>query len=638
MIMNFMTNLFHTGAASSEPAGRETGRSRCSHDIMDERMTSALAPALSPRRVRIVCRCFVNLYDWISRTLIRKPQNKRKPFPLLSAFAFGFGAIASKRSEDRGERIKGEGGRQHSFRWKRQGSSWFILVGVIAAVVLLAPVEQKTFGADEPPAQVATSKAAAKQLVREPAVAGLFYPKDPVQLSLMIDRLLAAAPVGPVDDLKAIICPHAGYEFSGPVAACSFKNLIGRHFDTVIILGPSHYALFDGASVPAVDAYRTPLGLVPISPKARALAKISPCLSEPCCRVERPSWWPQSSKPAPDPGKDTPDTWEHSVEVEVPFLQKVLTNFSILPVVFGQVDPAQVAQAVATQLDGKTLIVVSSDLSHYHPYDDAEVLDGRCVKAMCSLDIAAMESQEACGKLPILALLHLAHQNGWQARLLDYRNSGDTSGDKSHGVVGYSAIAFFAPAQENYAESERKFLLDLARRTLTCVVTNPGLSGFEINAKSVPPKLSETKACFVTLTENGELRGCIGHISPQEPLSQAVVDNARNAAIRDPRFPPVQPGEAGKIKIEISVLTEPKPLQFSSPEDLLAKLQPGKDGVVLKLDGQGATYLPQVWEQLPDKVEFLNHLSEKAGCAPGDWRKPGTTVLIYHVEAFKESE
>jgi AmmeMemoRadiSam system protein A len=140
------------------------------------------------------------------------------------------------------------------------------------------------------------------------------------------------------------------------------------------------------------------------------------------------------------------------------------------------------------------------------------------------------------------------------------------------------------------------------------------------------------------LTEKGELRGCIGHILPQEPLYEAVVDNARNAATRDPRFLPVQPGEAGKIKIEISVLTEPKPLPFTSPEDLLAKLQADKDGVVLKLDGRSATFLPQVWEQLPDKVEFLNRLSEKAGCVSGDWRKPGTSVLIYHVEAFKETE
>jgi AmmeMemoRadiSam system protein A len=520
-------------------------------------------------------------------------------------------------------------------------SSWFILAGAIAAAalmaVLLAPMEQKTFRGGERLAQVATPQAAAKQqLVREPAVAGLFYPKDPVQLSLMIDRLLAAAPVEPVGDLKAIICPHAGYEFSGPVAAYAYKNLIGRHFDTVIILAPSHYARFDGASVPAVDAYRTPLGLVPISPKARALAKISPCLSEPFCPVQRPPWWQQSSKPAPDPGKDTPDTWEHSVEVEVPFLQKVLTNFAILPVVFGSVDPAQVAQAVATQLDDKTLLVVSSDLSHYHPYDDAEVLDGRCVKAMCSLDIGAMETQEACGKLPILALLHLAHQNGWQARLLDYRNSGDTSGDKSHGVVGYAAIAFYAPAQENFNTTEREQLLALARQAVKEAVA-PGRSPLA-DTNNWPAKFRDLRGCFVTLTEAGALRGCIGHIFPQESLYRAIQDNARSAALEDPRFRPVQPGELNQVEIEISVLTEPKPLPFTSPEDLLAKLQPGKDGVVLKLDGRGATYLPQVWEQLPDKVEFLNHLSEKAGCAPGDWRKPGTTVLIYHVEAFKESE
>jgi len=529
-------------------------------------------------------------------------------------------------------------GRPPRVRWAR----WFILTGVISAVVLTIsmslPTGQKPSAGSKHPAEAATSQAAARQVVREPAVAGLFYPKNPAELSQMIDRLLAAAPAEPVGDLKAIVCPHAGYEFSGPVAAYAYKNLIGRHYDTVIILGPSHYALFDGASVSAADAWRTPLGLVPVSPKARALAKISPCLSEPCCPVQRPPWWPQASKLAPEPGKDTPDTWEHSIEVEVPFLQKVLTNFSILPVVFGQVDPAQVAKAVATQLDGQTLIVVSSDLSHYYPYDEAKALDSRCVQAMCNLDIGAMESQEACGKLSILTLLYLARQNGWQACLLDYRNSGDTSGDKSHGVVGYSAIAFYAPTQENYAVPERNLLLDLARRTLTCVVTNPGLSGFEVNAKDLPSKLSETRACFVTLTENGELRGCIGHIMPQEPLYQAVVDNARNAALRDPRFLPVQPGETGKIKIEISVLTVPKPLSFTSPEDLLAKLQPGQDGVVLELGDRGATYLPQVWEQLPDKVEFLNHLSEKAGGAPGDWRKPGTEVLIYHVEAFKEPE
>ena len=473
--------------------------------------------------------------------------------------------------------------------------------------------------------------------IRAPAVAGLFYPASEPELTRMVDGLLADAPSHGIPNLKALVCPHAGYPYSGPVAAVAYKTLAGHDFRTVIILGPSHYAAFAGASVPDVDAYQTPLGIVPVSAKAPQLAKTSPFVLEPKCLVERPPWARQSSKPAPPAGEDTPDTWEHSVEVQVPFLQRTLTNFAILPVVLGNVDPESVARALAGVIDGRNLIVVSSDLSHYHPYDEARKLDTRCVKAICDLDFNAMKSEEACGRLPILTLIYLARLKGWKAQLLDYRNSGDTAGDKS-AVVGYSAIAFYEPAPEHYAEPERKYLLDLARRTVTCAATNPGLSGFTVNAKDVPPKLVATRACFVTLTEGVELRGCIGHILPQEPLYQAVVDNARNAATRDPRFLPVQPGEAGKIRIEISVLTEPQALNFSSPDDLLNKLRPEEDGVLLQIGSRGATFLPQVWEQLPDKVDFLNHLAQKAGCAPDDWRGRNVNVSTYHVEAFKEMD
>jgi hypothetical protein len=253
------------------------------------------------------------------------------------------------------------------------------------------------------------------------------------------------------------------------------------------------------------------------------------------------------------------------------------------------------------------------------------------------LDIDDMKTQEACGKLPILTLMQLALEKGWKAQLLDCRNSGDVTGAKDR-VVGYSAIAFYEPVPEAYGDSEKKFMLNLARTTLVRVATNPAWSGLELSANDVPSKLAETKACFVTLTEHGELRGCVGHIFPQEPLYQAIEDNARSAATRDPRFLRVQPEEVDKIKIEISVLTEPRPLHFNSPEDLLGKLQPYNDGVVLKIGSRGATFLPQVWEQIPDKVEFLNQLSEKAGCEPSAWRGNSTSVSIYHVEAFEESE
>ncbi|MCX6935295.1 MAG: AmmeMemoRadiSam system protein B [Verrucomicrobia bacterium] len=484
------------------------------------------------------------------------------------------------------------------------------------------------------------STAPAKK-VREPAVADLFYPKDPAELSRVIDACLAAAKVVPADgELKALICPHAGYPYSGPVAASAYRLLAGRDFQTVVVMGPSHYADLHAASVANADLFRTPLGDVPISgKKARKLAKLSPFALEPHCFVQRPSWW-QSSRPAPD--EDTADTWEHSVEVEIPFLQRTLKSFGLVPVVCGQIDEAKAALALMKILDDRTLIIASSDLSHYDTYANAQERDRRCIEAICRLDPDAVGNEDACGHTPIRILLHVAKQLGWQARLLDYRNSGDTTGDKSRGVVGYAAIAFYAPAATSitapataqFTTADRRYLLGLARKSVLEAAASGQVP--EVSADKLAPKFTAAKGCFVTLTTHGVLRGCIGYILPHGPLYRAVVENARNAAIRDPRFPAVKPGEVDQINIEISVLTEPLPLSFSSPEDLLNKLRPGVDGVVLQIGSREATYLPQVWEQIPGKVDFLNNLAEKAGCEPSAWRQSGTAVFIYHVESFKE--
>ena len=450
-----------------------------------------------------------------------------------------------------------------------------------------------------------------------PAVAGLFYPGDAAVLSRTIDGLLASAPQRSLPRLKALVCPHAGYEFSGQTAAIAYKLLAGSDAQTVLVMGPNHYAVFQGACIPNADAYQTPLGLVPISEKAKGLTAVAPFALEQPCLVQRPPWWRQAPKAAPEAGRDTPETWEHSVEVQVPFLQRTLKRFKLLPVVMGEVDPAQAARVLAERLDDKTIVVASSDLSHYRSYQAAKGLDDRCVKAICDLDIEAMAGQEACGKLPILTLLHLARQKGWKAQLLDYRNSDDVTGDKDR-VVGYTAVAFYAPAPENLSASERKFLLDLARKTLVSVTAGGSVS--DVAEKDVPPKLAERQACFVTLTKDGALRGCIGHLMAMEPLHRAVAENALNAALRDPRFPPVQASELDKIKIEISVLTAPQPLVFSSPDDLLSKLHPNEDGVLLHIGPRTATFLPQVWAQIPDKVNFLEQLSQKAGGERSDWR------------------
>jgi MEMO1 family protein len=492
----------------------------------------------------------------------------------------------------------------------------------------------------ESPKNPAALPAEKFEKVREAAVAGLFYPKDEGDLKREIARFLAEAKPEPVEHLRALVCPHAGYRYSAPVAAYSYKLLAEEHFSTVVLLGPSHCAVFEGAFVSTADAYQTPLGTIPLSPKVMELAKVEPFSAHPPCSVDRPDWAQQSPKYPPS-GKDTPETWEYSLEVQLPFLQCTLHNFSIVPVVFGQVNPARVAKGLVSFLDDRTLIVVSTDLSHFHPYEEAKTLDAQCVKAVCDLRADAITDENACGRGPLAALVDIARRRHWKAKLLDYRNSGDTAGNKNQ-VVGYAAIAFYEtdgssplPKSEEpqFSLAQRRFLIELARKSVTAAVTDGEAPKEDAE---VPAKFRERRACFVTLTRDGELRGCIGGLFPEESLYQAVIRRARSAAIEDSRFLPVQPDELKQIEIEVSVLTVPKPLAFNSPEDLLVKLRPGIDGVVLEAKGRRATYLPQVWRQLPDKRTFLGELAQKAGLAADAWMSPGAAVMTYQVEAFHE--
>jgi AmmeMemoRadiSam system protein A len=183
---------------------------------------------------------------------------------------------------------------------------------------------------------------------------------------------------------------------------------------------------------------------------------------------------------------------------------------------------------------------------------------------------------------------------------------------------------------------EKKLLLELARAAIKGAVLKGKVP--KPDPASLPKEFSEPTACFVTLTKRGMLRGFIGHIFAQEPLYLAVMNNARGAAMRDYRFNPVEPSELGELELEISILTEPQPFEYSSPEELLTKLRPHQDGVVLKVGGRMATYLPQVWEHLPEPVAFLNSLAQKAGLPDGAWREAGAKILTYQVEAFSEGE
>jgi AmmeMemoRadiSam system protein B len=244
--------------------------------------------------------------------------------------------------------------------------------------------------------------------VRAPAVAGSFYPENSIELAAEVSRLLDQAAPGPAP--KALIAPHAGYVYSGPIAASAFRRVQGSPLDRVVLLGPSHFVLLRGVALPDAKAFATPLGKVPI-------------------------------EEAPFPRNAAAHAREHSLEVEVPFLQVALRNFKLVPLAVGDAAPEEVAQAIDALWGGpETLIVISSDLSHYLPYGEAIALDAATAKEILAL--GRLDRRDACGAAAVNGLLLSARRRRLRAELIDLRNSGDTKGDKDR-VVGYGAFAFY---------------------------------------------------------------------------------------------------------------------------------------------------------------------------------------------------
>jgi len=466
--------------------------------------------------------------------------------------------------------------------------------------------------------------------VRNPAVSGTFYPASESRLKEMIKGFVQKArhrkpKLSENRRLTALVMPHAGYVYSGPVAAYVAFALSGKKFDKVIVMGPDHYVGFSGAAVSDADAYLTPLGLVPIHPDAALLKKKYPFF-----------------KSSPESDKR-----EHSIEVILPFLQVFLPKFELVPVVMGPYDVNAYLSAIDSIRDEHTLIVVSTDLSHYLPYDEAVRRDTETINAILGLDMKRLTngSNRACGIFPLMVLINLARRHHWIPILLDRANSGDTAGNRDR-VVGYAAIAFYGEKIMPDTNETGKginpekgiVLLELARKTIAQRLGVPYIPSADLEKALKDPFFSEKRGTFVTLTINGRLRGCIGNIAPDRSIASGVTDNAVNAAFQDPRFSPLTPDEFKKIHIEVSLLTEPKPLDFNGPDDLLAKIRPGIDGLIIRKGIYSATFLPQVWDQLPDKRDFLGHLCLKAGLPENEWRKPGLKVFTYQVQYVEEKE
>jgi AmmeMemoRadiSam system protein B/AmmeMemoRadiSam system protein A len=478
--------------------------------------------------------------------------------------------------------------------------------------------------------------------VRSPTFAGRFYPDSAPVLKLAIQKFMEGAVPARVKDPVAIIVPHAGYIFSGQICADGYRQVSGRSYDTVVILGTNHTNPgFGKISVFSGDGYRTPLGIAGVDRKmASALAAADPdCVLEDLLHVR-----------------------EHSVEVQVPFVQVLFPGARIVPVIVGTQDVdacVRFGRALAKVVGRtRTLIVASTDLSHYPDAKDAAAVDRETLAAVVTLDAAVLHEKTkalmdrhvpnldtcACGEAPMMAAMTAAKALGATGgTVVSYLNSGDVPVGERTRVVGYAAVALAAgeerpsskkegsaktPADVTLSPAEKKTLLAFARESIARYLatrTIPLARGFD-------PRLQIHRGVFVTLMKKGELRGCIGHVPADTPLVSLVGAMALKSAFADPRFYPLGDEELGQVEIEISMLTLPRTV--SGP----AEFRVGRDGVILQKEGRAALFLPQVapkegW----GRDETLDHLCLKAGLERGCW-KEGARLSTFEAVVFSESE
>ena len=454
------------------------------------------------------------------------------------------------------------------------------------------------------------------QKIRPAAVAGMFYPSNAKELEASVGFYLseAEAKFKSANQLppKAIIAPHAGYIYSGLTAAAAYNAIRPAHatIKRVVLLGPCHRVAVRGLVLPGTEAFATPLGNVPLD--VNAVARI--------IGLKQVKIF------------DDTHVQDHSLEVQLPFLQSVLDDFSIVPLIVGQATPDEVAEVLNTLWGGpETLIVISSDLSHYLTYDQARNIDGQTCQAIERLDQMALSDEQACGRHSIKGLMVVAQEKDLKVTTAHVCNSGDTAGTKDK-VVGYGSWLFnessddTTTAEDDFG-AETRDILDqhgesLLRIGAKAVQNHLDKTGpLKIDMNKFPPALKRDTACFVSLDKDGKLRGCIGSIQAWRPLITDVAENACKAAFQDTRFKQLTMQEItdNQITMSISVLSPQVPMTFEDEADLVSQLRSGVDGVVLQDGKKRGVFLPVVWESLPEPRKFFNNLKRKAGYPEDHW-------------------
>ena len=424
--------------------------------------------------------------------------------------------------------------------------------------------------------------------IKEPSVANTFYTGEAAELKQQLDGFSKENKNSYKYKTRAVIVPHAGLVYSGQLAYEGIYQLDST-VKNIFIFAPSHRVALGGLALSGYDEWKTPLGTIKINQEINAEleekfgAKIF----------------------------DEAFAEEHSVEIEVPAIQHLFNEVRIIPVLVGRTDPLKITEIISEYYDNKDFgFIISSDLSHFLDDKKAQKLDGETARMIESGNIQELRYEQACGALGIYGLVEFANKRKYSLIRINLINSSLTSGNKSS-VVGYGAWFLYEGTKNKFIkEYYSEYLLNLCRNVI--------LSKFNKDTLYTghAPVFNQLGACFVTLKKNNNLRGCIGSIIAHQPLINDIVEHAKDAAFRDPRFNPVEQNEVDSLTIDISILSELQPMTFRDEQDLLEQIVPFRDGIIIKDKNRQAVYLPSVWEDLPDKAMFLNSLKIKAGLPP----------------------
>jgi len=461
--------------------------------------------------------------------------------------------------------------------------------------------------------------------VKQSDFSGQFYPSSGDELSRMAKSFLASAnPVKPKGRVRVLICPHAGYGYSGQAAAYGYSLVRGGGYRTVVILGTSHHRSFNGAAVFPRGSFQTPLGALLVDEDfSSRLIKKSPDISS----------------------DESAFAGEHSVEVQLPFLQETLPGSKIVPVITGDcsLNTCKSISSALKDVIGEredVLIVVSSDLYHGYSLKEARETDDFTLGLIDRMDpeglyYALREGKaQACGGFSAVIALDTAKQLACDGvEILNHTNSAEVTGEKADGnwTVGYASVAVYkSNGGDMLDKGQKNRLLAIARSSIESYLR----SGKKAEISENDALLNKDMGVFVTLTENGELRGCIGSLSASQPLYLCVRDMAVEAAVGDPRFAPLSLQDLKNVSIEISVLSPLKKVNGAEEIEL------GRDGVLVRKGRQSGVFLPQVaLETGWSKEEFLDNLCEhKAGLDKGAWRDKDTELYIFKAEVFSEKD